>query len=113
MEDQRRYIRIKEHHLLKYKILEDKETLTFVRNISAGGIKFHGKVELEPGKNVDMLINFPPYPKPIDVVAKIIWCTPMKNFDGFDIGAEFIRIDDEARSFIDDKMNEAPEEKRA
>ena len=109
MKEKRKFLRVKDHCLAKYKVEGSGTTLTFVRNISVGGMKFHAKEAFKLGADVDMYINFPPYPKPIDVVVKIVWCKPMKDFDGFDVGAEFVWINEDARDFIEQKIRETAE----
>ena len=44
-EERRKFIRLEAHHLLKYKVLQKEEKLSFVKNISAGGICFFTKEE--------------------------------------------------------------------
>lgn len=103
-EEKRKYIRLKAHHLLKYKVLDKDAELSFAKNISAGGVLFYSREEVSLGSTVEMEILFPQYPNPIKVVAKIVWKKPVKNMEGFDLGAEFINVEEDAKNFINDRI---------
>jgi len=102
--EKRKYVRLKAHHLLKYKVLGQDAELSFAKNISAGGVLFHSREEISLGSTVEMEILFPSYPRPIKVVAKVVWKKPVKKMEGFDLGAEFINVDEEAKKFINNKI---------
>ena len=102
--ERRKFIRLAAHHLIKYKVIEQKEELSFARNISAGGVLFVAKESIPPGNIVKILISFPKYPHPIKVAAKVIWTKELKNLGGFKIGAEFVNVEEDARDFINKKI---------
>lgn len=105
--ERRRFVRLGVHHLVKYRVLDDKEvsgTLCFARNISAGGVLFHSEVSLEPGKFVELQINFPSYPEPIKAIGKILRVLPLQMVGGFDVAVEFVNVDNDAKEFIDKRI---------
>jgi len=105
--ERRKFVRLGVHHLVKYRVLDEKEskdTLCFVRNISAGGVLFHSDVSVVPGKFIELQINFPSYPKPVKAVGKILRTIPLKLVGGFDVAVEFINVDDEAKDFINKRI---------
>ena len=60
--ERRRFIRLKAHHLLKYRVADKEEVpklLSFARNISAGGVLFYADKEVAPGNLVELEISFP------------------------------------------------------
>jgi c-di-GMP-binding flagellar brake protein YcgR len=111
-EERRKFLRLEAHHLLKYKMLNKKRALSFARNISAGGVLFHSKDEMPPGSDVELVINFPSFPHPISVVARIIHIKPLKKLGGFYIGAEFIHINEQDRDYIEKKISGVLGEKK-
>jgi c-di-GMP-binding flagellar brake protein YcgR len=103
-EEKRKYVRLTAHHLLKYKVIGREKTLSFARNISAGGVLFHTEDYIQPGSIVELTINFPSYPEPVRAVSKVIRAIPLTKLGGFEIGAEFIDINGEAKEFIEKKI---------
>ncbi|MEI8349354.1 MAG: PilZ domain-containing protein [Candidatus Omnitrophota bacterium] len=106
-QERRKFVRLGVHHLVKYRVLDEKEskdTLCFIRNISAGGVLFHSDVTVTPGKFIELQINFPSYPKPVKAVGKILRAIPLKLVGGFDVAVEFINVDDEAKDFINRRI---------
>ncbi|UCG34868.1 MAG: PilZ domain-containing protein [Candidatus Omnitrophota bacterium] len=112
--ERRKFIRLKAHHLLKYRVVDREEVpnlLSFARNVSAGGVLFYADKEISPGNLVELEINFPEYPKPIKTVARVVRAVPLKEIGGFEMGAEFINIAESDRKFIDEKIKLAYEQK--
>jgi len=104
-EEQRRYIRLKTHHLLKYRIIRDEtEIISFSRNISAGGVLFFIRQDLPLNCVIDLKINFPFYPEPVTVIAKIVRKDYSKVKGGYEMGAEFINIEDGVQDFLNQKI---------
>ena len=108
--EKRKFIRLSAHHLLKYKILDKASEMSFARNISAGGVLFYSKEDLPVDSMIEMEINFPHYPHPVKVVSKVIRTKPMKKMGGFEIGAEFVNVEEDARDFINKKIVSVQEE---
>jgi hypothetical protein len=108
-EERRKYERLPVHHLLKYKIIGEEATegvLSFVRNISAGGVLFHSDEALPTDKviEVEVLINFPMRPQPIKVLAKVLRSRPLHKIGGYDVAIEFLDLSDLEREFITKKI---------
>ena len=107
--EQRKFVRIQAHHLLKYKVVDSEEAareLSFARNVSAGGVLFYADKKIPPGKLVELEINLPEHPT-IKVVAKVVRVVSLKKIGGFEMGAEFVNIDDGDRKFMDEKIKAA------
>ena len=110
-EDRRKYIRLDAHHLLKYKVIEkEEEQLSFIRNIGAGGVCFVAKEIIPPEKVIEIVISFPGFSHPIKATARIVWNKELKKLGGFETGAEFINVDEDARDFINKKILSASRE---
>ena len=92
------------HHLIKYKISKQEETLTFARNLSAGGVRFFCKEKLIRGSTVEIIINFPDSEGPLKLVSKVAWVKPLKKMEGFDVGVQFVSIDEKTQSLIKSKI---------
>ena len=102
--DRRSFIRLNTHNLIRYRAVGNGAGLSFSRNISAGGVLFFCPEELSAGSIVEMEINFPHFPEPIRAVAKVVRVSPNKYTQGFEIGVEFIEVDEEAKNFINQKI---------
>lgn len=100
----RKFTRINTHCLLKYKGSGNEPTLSFVRNIGAGGALFHCKEKIPVGSIVELTINFIGYPKPIETKAKVLRVKALKKISGFFVAVEFIKIENKARDFINAKI---------
>jgi hypothetical protein len=105
--NRRKFFRLMAHHLLKYKVVGDEKTtgmLSFIRNISAGGVLFHSRDRLEPGKPLELEINFPFSSQSIKTFAKILRVKPLKRIGGFDIAVEFINLEEETKNLINERI---------
>ena len=103
--EKRKHKRIPKHCLLKYKKdgEGEKQKLTFIRNISTGGILFFTQEEIPPGTVLQMELNIPSYegsPMKIVVVARTVHEEKLKNFKGYNIGAAFQEISEKDRRFL-------------
>jgi len=110
-EERRQFIRINEHHLLKYKVFDKAKVLSFVRNISTGGVLFHSDEDIPVGSTVEMKISLPPEEAAINVVVKVIHTTPLKKLGGYNVGAEFVHIDEKDRGLIERTISNPDEDK--
>ena len=102
--ERRKYIRLSSHHLLKVKEIDKNKDLTFIRNISAGGVLFYSKKDIEVNTMVELEINFPNYPNPIKATAKVLRTVSLTQVGGYEVAAEFISVDQDAREFINQKI---------
>lgn len=105
--NKRKFIRLQAHHLLKYKLVSGKKSqnfLSFARNISAGGVLFYSHEPAAVGSVVELVINVPSYPKAVKVVSKVIRVKKLKKLGKYEIGAEFINMEEDARDFINNKI---------
>lgn len=102
--NRREYVRLPAHHLIKYRVLEKERVFSFARNVSSEGLCFHCKESIPIGSVVEILINFPGLPEPVKVLAKVTWLKTLKKTEGFQAGACFVNIDDNSRSFINERI---------
>ncbi|UCC94684.1 MAG: PilZ domain-containing protein [Candidatus Omnitrophota bacterium] len=106
--DRRKFVRLRAHHLLKYRVVGQQEyQLSFARNISAGGLLFYAPEEIPTQSILEIIINFPSYPKPIKVRAKPVRVHRLEKVGGYEIGVEFIEIDEATRNFINRRVLKA------
>jgi len=105
--NKRQFLRLNAHHLLKYRMLgeEGKEgMLSFVRNISAGGVLFHSNEHIKPGSILELDISFPPSPDSIKIKAKVLRENKLKTMGGFDVAVQFLNLNEDIKKFIDGKI---------
>lgn len=109
--DRREYVRLKAHHLIKCrKLNEGRKRLLFARDIGAGGALFHREEEFPLGTLLEIWINFPAFHVPIKTISRVVWLSPEKKIGGFTIGVEFIEIDQEARAFMEERIGKKKKE---
>lgn len=103
MRNKRQFLRLMAHHLLKYKLVNEGGrggVLSFVRNISAGGVLFHSSEYIKPGSILELTINFPPSAESIKIMAKTLRARGLKTIGGFDIAVQFLNLDEATKKFI-------------
>ncbi len=102
--EKRGFMRLEEHHLLKYKIMVKGQKLSYARNISASGVLFFSNEPFAMGDVVDMEIIFPSYKEPIRARARVIRIKELQERNGFEVGSEFTEISEKAKNFIDQSI---------
>ncbi|MDP2922579.1 MAG: PilZ domain-containing protein [Candidatus Omnitrophota bacterium] len=107
--DKRKFQRLPVHHLLKYRVVGKENmqgVLSFVRNISAGGVLFHSQEAIPKDSVIELevAINFPSSSEPLKVIAKILRSQPLRKIGGYDVAIEFINVDAATRDFINKKI---------
>jgi c-di-GMP-binding flagellar brake protein YcgR len=108
MEERRRFVRLNVSVKVEYKVLETaaKEIhSTLTKDISGGGICLIGDEELNTGRFLELKIYLPKEQEPILSLGRVVWSKPFIIGDEitgkrFDIGIEFIKIDDTKREKI-------------
>ena len=109
--ERRKFIRLKAHHLLKYRVAgKGEEELSFVRNISAGGALFVAKEDIPCDSTVELEINFPQHPHSIKVVSRVVRSRALKKMGGFEVGVEFVNVDENDKEFLKKKIASIVEE---
>lgn len=108
--ERRGFIRLQAYHCVKYKLLstEDKERHPFIaatiRDISAGGVCLRIEEHLPESALIELKINFPHIATSIYVLAKIIWTRQRDKIRRYDVGMQFIEIEDVMRQAIDEQI---------
>jgi hypothetical protein len=105
--ERRKFVRLEAHHLVKYRVVDKQDAakaLSFVRNISAGGVLFYVQEKVAKGSLIELEINFPTYPHPIKAVAKVVRVNHLKNTGGYELGAEFVNIGKDEKEDIDKRV---------
>lgn len=101
--NKRQFLRLNAHHLLKYKILgeEQKEgALSFVRNISAGGVLFHSSEYIKPASTLELTINFPQSHESVKIKVKVLRVRELKIMKGFDVAVQFLNLNEDLKKII-------------
>ncbi|MDD5583760.1 MAG: PilZ domain-containing protein [Candidatus Omnitrophica bacterium] len=105
--EKRKFTRLQVYHLLKYKIIKKPEeirTLSFVRNISAGGALFFTQEYIPLESVVDLEMVFPSHEASVTIRAKVVRVNFIKKMEGFEVGVEFLEVDQKVRDFINKKI---------
>ena len=105
--NKRQFKRLNIHHLLRYKVVEKREEISyisFVRNISAGGLLFYSKEYIPKDSIVELEISFPPYSKIVSLKAQVLRTEFLNSVGGFNIAVKFIDPEKEVIDFINDKI---------
>ncbi len=101
--DRRKYLRI--NACVTYSIVEDdiKETSSSSKNISAGGIAFFTRDNLDTNIILSIAVRLPDMSN-LNAKVRVVWREPVKvSWDSdicYEVGVEFIRIDETDRQKI-------------
>jgi len=114
MEEKRRFVRIDWPVVVQYKTLEEPITKdqTLGRDISENGISFVVYERLPKGTRLDIQIQTPFDSLPIFVKGKVSWIRALgeESKKTFEVGVEFIEIDQKdqrrLREYIDTQIKQ-------
>ena len=101
--ENRKFHRLNAYHLVKYKLTSQGEWQTAtasVGDISAGGFCLRTEKAIPKDSILLVRINFPGLSSPISSSAKVIWVKKIGKANRFEIGLEFLEIEDLLRQEI-------------
>ncbi len=105
---QRRFLRISQYHLIKYKVVEaKKESISFAKDVGGGGIRVCLPEGVPAGSIVELEINFPFLPQPVKAKARAVWSNFLKKTKKYEIGFKFIDIDPKICRIINKRISQA------
>jgi len=100
-----------EYFSITHKALgSDESATTVTKDISAGGMAFLSSKPIKVNSLMELEINFPATSHPIKTVAKVLRSIPQEG--KYNIGCEFVKIDDRDKLAIDDYINKVTGSKR-
>ncbi len=85
MRENRKFIRLKAPIGVVYKLCKGKnrkETLSFIRDISGGGLRMLVKEDLREGDLLDIQLQIPHLEEPIQAIGEVIWFASSEERDG-------------------------------
>jgi len=107
-EERRKFFRLNAYHLAKYRLVSEnnKEELkiTSLKDISAGGVCLRTDREIPRGSILQLYINFPQLSSPIPCLAKSTWIKKSDKKGHYEIGLEFLEIEDFLRKEIMERI---------
>lgn len=108
----RKYLRIRLHHLLKYKIKDsDEKKVSFAQDISAGGALIYLSKKVRPGDLIELEILFPFHPHSVKIIAQAVRSNYLEKFKKYKVGVKFIGIDQDIKKKLIKKIKEAEKRK--
>ena len=108
--DRRRQKRIKAYHLVKCKRVfsqEGKPTVTIsaaIQDMGSGGVRLSTDTLLSLSNLLELRIHFPALQSPIATLAKVVWVKQYKKTKRYEVGAEFVGIEDSVRKAVDERI---------
>jgi len=107
--ERRNFLRVSTYHLAKYKASPEAgghvvPMLAFLRDIGAGGVCLRATERIPLLSILQLKINFPSLKDPIFALAKVMWVKQIKKDKAYDLGLQFIEMDDLVRNLIDKKL---------
>lgn len=108
--ERREFIRVAVYHLAKYKTSADAggsdlPELAYIRDIGGGGVCLRTDKPVALSSLLQLKINFPLMRVPVFALAKAVWVKQIKKDKVYDVGLQFIEIDDSVRGLIKDKLD--------
>ena len=108
--NRRKHLRLKVYHLAKYRPLAGQEgqgvpIVAAIENLGAGGICLRTPEALPVSGMLELKISCPSLPQAFSALARVVWVKPRSigKSKHFLVGAEFVRIDEDMRRFIDEQ----------
>ena len=106
--ERREHKRIYKNYIVRFQIRpNDKQEKVFVGwdmvtavNLGAGGILLNYDRKIEPGSLLDLKINFPGTPDPIECTGRVRRVEKSKRSSKTRIATEFVDIDENTRKHI-------------
>jgi len=107
--ENRQYIRLKAHHLAKYRVVSAERQdptarIANIQDIGAGGVCLFIDEPLPVSTLIELKIIFPASPIPISALAKISWVKQIGKRKLYKVGAQFVEIEDVFRKTIDEQV---------
>ncbi|OGW78049.1 MAG: hypothetical protein A2Z83_09780 [Omnitrophica bacterium GWA2_52_8] len=94
--DRRKFKRFDAYMSVKYQSQDDNQVqgVSLSRDLSREGIKVNSSAPLKQGAVIELEINIPDDPKPVQTSGRIMWSRPSEgNNQGFDHGVRFTLMD--------------------
>ena len=108
--ERREFIRLQAYHLIKYrpfspgKEQEMRPVLGAIKDIGGGGVCLRIEQPLPVASLIELKINFPHIATAIYALAKVIWTKELRKANLYEIGVQFVQIEDSLRQIIDDQI---------
>ncbi len=107
--DRRAYIRLAAYHLVKYKKLAGTGeqavlVLATIRDIGAGGVCLRTQEYIPTTSLLELKIQFPGFDTPVFTLAKVVWARQIKKTAYYEIGAQFVEIQESVRKVINEQV---------
>jgi hypothetical protein len=110
-QERRKIARGEASYLIKYKLLagdasQGEAVITNVKDLGGGGVGLKIKKEVPVGSPIELKINFPGLSAPLTASGKIAWIK--RTGIMFEVGVQFITLDDAFRKAILQSVPSAP-----
>jgi len=117
IQNKRQFIRLSAYHIVKYKPLstENQEAvpvLATIKDIGAGGVCLRTEEYLPVSSTIELKINFPFCATPIFTIAKVMWIKKREQGRYYEVGAQFMEIEESTRRLIDRHLKQVFENSR-
>ena len=118
--ERRKFLRLSAYHLAKYHVISGvkggQKVIVPIKDISGGGFCLLVDEELPVSTVIQVYIQFPGITQPIPCLAKVLWKKYLKRIKRYQVGAQFIEIEEILRreivKRIDDVCKRAKEKRR-
>lgn len=109
VQDRRKFIRLKAYHLVKYRLLsKEKEQSNYIyaalKDVGAGGVCLDTEEYLPMSSLIELKINFPNVATSVFALAKVAWMKKRDKGRRYEVGAQFVEIDESMRKIIDEQV---------
>ena len=109
-QDRRRQKRLKAYHLVKCKRVFSQEGTPAVtisagiQDIGSGGVRLSTDTSLSLSNLLELRIHFPALQFPLSTLAKVVWIKHYKKTKRYEVGAQFVGIEDSVRKTVDERI---------
>ena len=108
--ERRKFVRLNAYHLVKYRLISEQKqglVIASIKDISGGGVCLSVEEELPKGSVLQVYINYPGFSAPIPCLAKVSWSKQIGKTNRYELGLEFLEIEDLLRQEIIQRIDYA------
>lgn len=94
--ERRKFKRFDAYMSVKYQVPErqDVKGMSLSKDLSREGLKINSSTDIKEGTILDLMINIPDDPKPVQTSGKVVWTRVADGKEqGYDQGVRFLMMD--------------------
>ncbi|MBU1125685.1 MAG: PilZ domain-containing protein [Candidatus Omnitrophica bacterium] len=104
----REHQRLSAYHLVKYRLLSKPQSplvVASLKDIGGGGLCLRTQEHIPVATYLQLYVNLPQFPQAVTSAAKVMWSRKLKTTNVYEIGLQFVNIEESFRQAIKERVN--------